>query len=496
MIDNKSTLRSIYTVAITSPDKEAIISDDKILTYADLWSAIQTVSDKIIELQLGDDKRVGILSSDKLHFLIGIFGILNAGCIAVPLSDETPYTEPLSDDISYILTDNTGFSEITNKEIKIISLSISTHCSGDTPPLIHENYLPSMILHSSGTSGVRKGIVISRKNLRKTTYDLVVHMDIDSDIREYLTAPICHAFGFMRTRVVLGIGGSIVMNNNGFEPVKTLSILKKYNCNSISGVSSSFIILMKYFAGELQKLSSQIKWMEIGSMPMNVEYKKKLISIFPSAKICMNYGMTEAMRSTFITLNTSASKINTVGKAFGTNQVRIVSESGLELDAGEVGTIEVKGDNLALGYWQNMDLWNERTNSGWFNTGDIGKLDADGYLTYLGRDGDIINNGGNKYSVLEIENNIEKILDSCVFCITPVEDKENIMGQVAALCIEKESLTDINLNELKIKFRTVLPKHLIPKDIYIVESIPKTFNGKIKRKELMELVKKNDYISI
>ena len=124
-----------------------------------------------------------------------------------------------------------------------------------------------------------------------------------NNIVELVASSFLHAFSFLRLNCVLSVGGTAVLDIKSQEPYKSIYSLHSYNCNSISGVSTYFNILLKYFKDDLTQLKKSIKWIEVGSMKMSYENKKKLISLFPEAIIIMNYGMTEVMRATILNLS-------------------------------------------------------------------------------------------------------------------------------------------------------------------------------------------------
>ena len=138
----------------------------------------------------------------------------------------------------------------------------------------------------------------------------------------------------------------------------------------------------------------------------------------PKARICMHYGSTEASRSTFIEFNSEINKLSTVGKPSPNVSIKILKENKLLKD--NVGEILVKGQMTSSGYWNNKKMTKENIISGWIKTGDIGKIDNDGYIHLLGRKEEVINLGGLKIAPGEIEEVLlkhEDIIEAAVIGI-------------------------------------------------------------------------------
>ena len=209
---------------------------------------------------------------------------------------------------------------------------------------------------------------------------------------------------------------------------------------------------------------------------------KKIISLLPQSDFFYYYGLTEASRSTFISLSKNPDKINSVGCPLRGVEIKIIDEEGGSLKPMEIGQICIKGEHVVEGYWGNPEASNKIKN-GWLYTGDAGFIDEDGFLYFSGRNGDIINVSGEKVMPEEIEGLARQFSGVQEAAATSVSD--SLFGERVKLYIvpEKDSFDPELLMDY---FKKNLEHHKIPKEIKIVEKIFYTDNGKLQRKKIKE----------
>lgn len=450
---------------------------------------------------------------NKLEFLIGLYGTIYSGYVPIPLNSNLPITE-----ISKIFKTFSPKCLITNQEFynlkfvnennlfedsdTVLSISLAKKTYSKNSKII--SFYPSfkgtkhnfkkicpddeaLILFTSGTSGIKKGVVLTHRNLIQTTKYMNKIMGITEEITEFITSPLTHSFGLSRTRSVLMQGGKMILKNGNFNPKKTIELSTKFCCNAISGVSTIFSIFVKNFSNECFEIGSNIKWIEVGGMPLPREHVKKILKIFPESKFVMNYGLTEAMKSTIIDFRNNVEKINTVGKPAPGIKIKIMDYEGNQLKKEKVGIITISGPNIAKSYFNNDHDWKKRFQDGWLTTEDVGYFDRDGYLSYLGRKDELINVGGYKFHPIEVEYFLNFFFKKSSFIVCGIPDPQKILGEVPIVCIENNS--NHNLQNVIKYLEQKVEKFKIPKYIFHFEKFPTTDNGKIRRNEIQEIVK-------
>ena len=497
-------------------EKNAVICDQTCYSYEKFTNCINELTDLLLQHNLTKNGKVLITISGKLEFLVSIFAVIKAGGISVPIS-----TRINSKDFTYVLNnskpeiiicDNAFYKSklwTNNKNLKsaktIILLNklnnyskkinykvISLKNKSTTILKLNKiKILPNdaaLILYTSGTTAEKKGVLLSHKNLVETAKYMNKFMKINNTINEYVAVSLTHAFGFGRIRAILLSGGTIVLENGKLIPKKFMQSIKKHRCNSISSISTIFVNIMENEKKNLKEIGQQIKWIEIGSMPLKVYYRKKMLEVFPDARIHMNYGMTEAMRTTLIEFRTEFKKINSVGKPFSGIQIRIVDNHNNKLSYGKIGEICIKGKNVALGYWKKDNEWHKSFKDGWFKTNDIGFLDKDGYLTFVGRKDEMINVGGQKFYPTEIEQRLASMFKKSNYCVFGIPDHEYNLGELPVICIEGN--TNHTINQIQKFLKGSIEEYKIPKFIVNLDKIPTTINGKVIRHKIKEKILK------
>lgn len=258
---------------------------------------------------------------------------------------------------------------------------------------LHRGHAPradasvAQILFTSGTEGEPKGVVLTHANLADVVARLNSVMAVTSEIREYVGVPVYHSFGFGRCRAVSAAGGRAYVPARGFNPVEIEAMLGAGQINAISAVPSLWRVLLSSRAVSAEA-ARRVRWIEIGSQAMSSAEKRELVALFPEAVIVQHYGLTEASRTTFLSLHeASAAELDSVGRAHGQVELAISSE----------GRVMIRGPHVTGRVLVDGRALDPRDGDGWLTTNDRGRLD-DGHLFFLGRADDVINCGGLKLS--------------------------------------------------------------------------------------------------
>ena len=408
------------------PKKIAVIHDNKVFSYSDLWSDINLISYWICK-NLDASNKVAIMLDNSYGSIISIYGTVLGEGIIIPLDSDMGQKN-----IKYILTDASVSLIVTEKKYKkkieqIISTTQKVELRiiedfYNNQELIKSNksrtkYLQlnnhteavkkpesvAAIFYTTGTTGLNKGVQLTHSNLMAATKNINTIMEIGSWAVESLPMRLSHSFGFARLRCVFEVGGKVILENGFIRPERIIYNMIQYNANAISSVPAGFTLILEFFKDYFREVSSKIKYIEIGSSYMRGIHKKTLIELCPNAKIFYHYGSTEASRSSFIEFRSEENKLRSVGKPSPNVKIRIINKSGLELPPNQNGQIVVKGKMVTKGYLNKDDLNKINLKNGWFYSGDTGYMDNDGYLYYIGRKDDVINLGGLKVSPEEIE---------------------------------------------------------------------------------------------
>ncbi|MBI3112694.1 MAG: acyl--CoA ligase [Ignavibacteriales bacterium] len=497
-----------------SAAQPAVICDGRVWTYAELTSRMLRLASVLRDAGVSKGARVLVALNEKQDFLASIFATMAAGGIAVPCPEHS-----VPDSLRYYLDDSTPRVIMTSRshtarypmlnglrkaEIMFVEdVPFDPHSMGKERSELRvgdfrervggtdiEEHDGAMILYTSGTTGKRKGVLLTHMNLVQATQNINAFMGIDARTCEFIGVPLTHSFGFGRSRCVLAVGGTIVVSNGMLNPAAAVNFIRNHQCNALSMVPAGFAMFFGRFEHLLGEISPQIRWIEIGSSPMHLHHKLKLLKFFPQARICMHYGLTEASRSTLIEFHGELSHIDTVGRPSPNCEIVVLDPHDRQVRSNEIGEIAVRGKHVMTTYWNDHESTQSyRSHEGWFKTGDYGFLDHEGYLHLLGRRDDIINTGGVKVSPLELEGTIASIYPGIEVCVVGAPDPGQVLGQVPALCYVSQNGWHLTGRELEEALVQRIERNKMPRIIHRFNKFPKTENGKIIRGEVQKLLR-------
>ena len=475
----ESICRRILKVADEYPSRIAIVAKNEQVNYREFASLIYKSIDKLKILNLKKGDAIVILASKSIEFLSLYFAAHLLRIITIPIDkDSLAYTiEKVVKDSnpSYVISFEEKILNIKNciniNDIFIENQSI-TNC------LFLDDDLDDVadIMFTSGTTGIQKGVMLSHKNISVSAMHMNSIIKNTAEDTEVLALPIFHSFGLGRARAVLSVGGTLVLHD-GFANVKSLfKTIHKNNATGLAMVPASWRILKKMAGSRVSDISDNLKYIELGSSKLNASEKKELMSIFPHTSIYMHYGLTEASRSVYLNFK-EGEDLESIGIIDKWSEIKIIDNNGFVLNEGEKGEICIKGEHVFKGY---LNEYGNCKTSFWgdfFRSGDIGYL-KNNHLYLEGRVKDIANIGGKKVSLIEIEDIVNQFdgvqENACVSC------PDDILGEKIKLFIVTSD-NNFNLNELNKYLAVHLESHKIPSEIALIDHLPKTSNGKVKK---------------
>ncbi len=401
-------------------------------------------------------KILAIDKSSSVSYLRAVFSAWRARQLVMPVESGADLPDigwPVIDRIS---TESTGgwFSETLEPD--------------DSPDA-------AQISFTSGTTGEPKAILLSRRALSDVTVRLLEVMELDDSIAEYVAVPVTFSFGLGRARAIAAVGGKAWIPESGFRPDEFARMLEAGEVNALSAVPTMLRLLIRQ-PDLFQTCGQRLKWLEIGSQYMSGEEKRAVHTLFPNARIVQHYGLTEASRTTFLTIDAAPDdQLESVGRPTGSAEVRIEKD----------GRICIRGDHVADGPIADGKLTPLVDSEGWLKTNDLGALHG-GMLHYEGRADDLLNVSGIKIPAELFERRLDEQSDlpSGQFAVAGRPDP--LRGWSVMVCY----LPDISPEELRTAaMRTGADLGLGSADIQLVPvpELPRTGTGKVQRRRLTEL---------
>lgn len=483
------------------PDRDAIRFEGTSLTYTQLDRMSLAASRKLSDAGLRPGDRVAIMLANVPAFAVWYYAALRVGGIAVSISTRSAPTEVafLVDDSAakVFISDEVTLGKVQRGLPKCIENCVWTsdmgdQCNGDSIGDLpdstsdwfdaHPND-PALILYTSGTTGFAKGATLSHSNVR-TNVNAFNHLcDMQPHDRILLAVPLFHCFGQNALlNSVLNAGATLVLQRR-FDLNEAKRLIAEERVTQLYGVPMMFQLLLEscepgelasvdYCFSAAAKLPIQIgeQWRQKFGMPINE-----------------GYGLTET--SPFASYNHRLKfRSGSIGTAIDGVEMKIVdTESGQNCPPGELGEIVVRGPNVMLGYWNREEDTNIAIRDGWFHSGDIGRVDDDGYFYIVDRVKDMISVGGLKVFPAEVE---RVLLDHKVVNeVAVVGIHDDVFGeQVVAFVVLNQELesNENSLEAVKQFAKNQLANYKVPRIVVQIDELPRNPSGKVLKRELRE----------
>jgi long-chain acyl-CoA synthetase len=350
------------------------------------------------------------------------------------------------------------------------------------PTLPREDRDLAVILYTSGTTGQPKGVALSHGNLAANARSAASLYELDREAWALAVLPLSHSYGLtvMNAGALLGTRAVLL---RWFNPELVLEAIQRYRVQSMSGVPTMYVYLLNL--PDLERFdTSSMRYWGSGAAPLPVEIVEPFERRF-GGLILEGYGLTEAAPVVSAHRLSGPRKLGSVGQPIPGVEVCILDAEDREVPVGEIGEIAVRGPNVMLGYYRMPDETTRTLRGGWLHTGDMGRLDADGFLYVVERKKDLIIRGG--FNVYPRE--VEEVLYAhpAVAEAAVVGTPDPLMGEeVLAWVVPRDGAT-VGADELIAFCQQHLTRFKCPRTVRFVPALPMSPIGKVLRKELRAL---------
>ncbi|SPF46672.1 AMP-dependent synthetase and ligase [Syntrophobacter sp. SbD1] len=486
--------------------KEALVFGGARLTYARFDQRVNRAANALLNLGCQKGQRIAILSENSGEYLEVYFGAAKAGLALVPLNFRLAPGELVqivndAEPIVFLAGDGyESVASIIRQKVRCVRtwISLDNPSEGyvsyeeilrnapDCDPLVQvdENEL-AVLMYTGGTTGLPKGVILTHRNLLSATLGMALGWQFNEFDTTCMFLPLFHA-SIWPVFVCMMVGGKVVLIRRP-ELGVILQTIQDEKCTHMNAVPTIYNWLLDYPGLDNFDLSS-LRLIIYSGSPMPVEILKRCMSKFGNI-MAQGYGLTEAAPLVTMLLphdhvleGPGSRLLMSAGKESVPVEVMVAGVDGAPLKAGEVGEIAVRGPNITVGYWKREELTKDKIRDGWLYTGDVGRLDEEGYLYLIDRKADMIVTGGENVYPTETENVLYQHPAVHECAVTSAPDRK--WGErVQAVVVLKEGA--IATEEELIAFsKERLAGYKCPKKIEFWDQIPKTPIGKLLRKDV------------
>lgn len=481
------------------PDKPAILYKDETITYGELDDHVNRIGNALMGIGVKPGDRVGIFLPNSPAFVSVYYAIQKIGAISVSLNVMLK-----SEEVKYILNNagvkvlfttgdllhNVPRASLPNLEGIIVcrgesvgNPTLSQLIEKASPELTARDMdrdTPASILYTSGTTGFPKGATLSHGNIVSNMYATAHHTNLTSDDRLILFLPMFHVFGqnFIMNGGITA-GATLVLHER-WEPEPILDSIERNRVTCFYAVPTIYIYLLNMDTSDWDMSSIRYYFTAAATMPKEVAVRwKEKTGLYPHE----GYGLTES--SPFASYNHDFEhKFGSIGEPIENVEMKVVDEEGNEVPTNEWGEIVIKGPNVMTGYWNNPEATEDTIRDGWLHSGDVGKQDEEGYFYIVDRVKDMINSAGYNVYPAEVENVLYQhpaIQEAAVY-----GKPDEVKGErVAANVVLKEN-ADAEPKEIIEFVRDRIAVYKAPREVEIVDTLPKSATGKILKRVLRE----------
>jgi long-chain acyl-CoA synthetase len=503
-----------------TPGREAIVSGPVRMTYGALDELACRMANGLRELGVRPGDHVALSCPNTAHFPIAYYGILKAGAAVVPLNVLLKPREIIhhledSDAKVYLCFEGTpdlpmgqmgleAFEAVEACEHFVVMtkdpaapspipgapLTMGALLARQAPTFETVPRAPddtAVILYTSGTTGRPKGAELTHANM---VLNAMASRDLFADLLEpgqstaLAVLPLFHSFGqtcVMNTHLLLG---NRVVLLPRFEPASVLDTMRTEGVNAFAGVPTMFWALLRYAEEQridLAPIARKLRTCCSGGAPIPVEILHAFDRTF-DVQVLEGFGLSETSPVATFNQTSRPRKPGSVGLPIWGCEVKVVDADDVEVPRGELGEIVIRGHNIMKGYYRKPEATAEAMRGGWFHSGDIGRMDDEGYLFIADRVKDMIIRGGMNVYPREVEEVLHGHPAVSIAAVIGVPHEEH--GEEVKAYVVRRPGVEVTAVELVTWSREVMAAYKYPRSVEFVDALPMTATGKVLKREL------------
>ncbi|GHF69945.1 acyl-CoA synthetase (AMP-forming)/AMP-acid ligase II [Amycolatopsis bartoniae] len=484
------------------PDKVVLSQGERGLTNRELAARVHALAAGLRELGIGRGDIVALLLYNHIEFIETVLALNHLGAAFLPLNYRLSPAE-----WDYIIGNAEAAALLTEPEFADAAAAVPVRDRlllggqregwssyedlvarhlGEVVPI--EDVGPDTLqrlMYTSGTTSRPKGVCVTHGNLLYKNLGQIVEFGITSADTTLVCGPLYHVGGLdLPALATLHAGGSLILTRK-FDAAEVVDTIERERPTNI-WLAPSMMNALLHLPGLSERDTSSIRFVIGGGEKMPVPLIERIRAAFPSAWFADAYGLTETVSGdTFNDAAHMLSKAGSVGRPVVHLRVRVVDETGREVPRGELGEITLSGPKVFAGYWRDPEATAKALRDGWFHTGDIGRVDQDGYLYVEDRKKDMIVSGGENIATPEVERVLYEHPEVVEAAVVGMSHER--WGEVPKAFVVLRPGAAVDAAGLVAFCRERLAKFKVPAEIQFLDELPRTPSGKVLKRDLRSL---------
>jgi long-chain acyl-CoA synthetase len=494
-----------YLLARKDPSRPALLLLEETCSYGQLSNACNRVAAYLRSAGGTTGDRAVLIADNSIFWAAAYLATLRAGLVCVPLP-----TNITASELDYVLANTEarfGFVQhrllarlapcmhriavVTDRPAPdgsaAISFSDIQSCAIDASaiPPVGGNDLAALMF-TSGSTGTPRGVMISHRNIIANTNSIVEYLRLTETDRMMTVLPFHYCFGTSLLHTHLLVGASLVIDLRFMYPEEVLKRMLETDCTGFAGVPSHYNVLTRNSLLR-NKRFPELRYIQQAGGRLAESCLRELRAVLPDIDIFVMYGQTEATaRLSYLPPECLEARMGSIGKGIPGVTLHVLDESGRQVEPGAIGEIVAEGENISQGYWRAPEETAATFRAGRLHTGDLATVDSDGFIYVLDRAKEFLKCAGKRVSSRQIEDRILQYEGLAEVAVIGVSD--DVTGEAVKAFVVPHNAAPAGLEEkLRAFCKRNLPVELVPKEIVVLNTLPRNSAGKVLKQELRAL---------
>lgn len=495
------------------PDKTALVCGAQRWSYSGIDARANRLAHSLRAGGVSRGDRVVVYLENGMEAVAAVFAILKAGAVFVVVNPSTKVNK-----LQYILNNCRASGVVTDRgraaailemqrelphlagvwrdgpeeseegrlQVHSLAAALADESASQAPGNRNIDIDMAALIYTSGSTGRPKGVVMTHLNIVSAATSITTYLESRSTDIVLCALPLAFDYGLYQVLMTFKVGGTVVLERSFTYPHDVLRVMEREGVTGFPIVPTMAAILLRSDVGGYRLPA--LRYISNTGAALPTAHIGELRKLWPHATIYSMYGLTECKRVSYLPPDQIDIRPGSVGRGMPNEEVYIVDETGTRLGPGEVGELVVRGSNVMKGYWELPEETAKMLRPGQYPwelvlyTGDLFRMDEEGFLYFVGRRDDIIKTRGEKVSPKEVEDVLCRLPGVSQAAVVGVADE--VLGQAIKAVVNLQPGAELTVQDVLLHCSRNLEDFMVPKHVVFQDWMPQTDTGKVSRREL------------